>query len=138
MREVVLESAFFGAVDGWTEYLCVEVLPSGWIEVTSCSREVLCMDPPEGRDVVWPEGYDPENDEHAGTLPISVDGKVVAERDGDFLVGETLYPHSDDAVIRVERGDVETALEWARGYGWAEQPGFEEAWRKVEEAIRRP
>ena len=41
----------------------------------------------EAGEVVWPEAYDPENDD-GDTLPISVGGKTVAGRDGDFLVGE--------------------------------------------------
>ena len=75
------------SVDAWTEYLCLEILPDRRVAITSRSAEPLMGKGWEAGEVVWPEGYDPENDD-GDTLPISVGGKTVAGRDGDFLVGE--------------------------------------------------
>ena len=75
------------SVDAWTEYLCLEILPDRRVAITSRSAEPLMGKGWEAGEVVWPEEYDPENDD-GDTLPISVGGKTVAGRDGDFLVGE--------------------------------------------------
>ena len=85
------------------EYLCLEILPDRRVAITSRSAEPLMGKGWEAGEVVWPEGYDPENDD-GDTLPISVGGKTVAGRDGDFLVGEELLPHSDDATVTFSPG----------------------------------
>lgn len=75
----------------------------------------------EAGEVVWPEGYDPENDD-GDTLPISVGGKTVAARDGDFLVGEELLPHSDNADGNVQqtagRCSILAGKLWLVGTAW--------------------
>jgi hypothetical protein len=63
------------------------------------------------------EGYDPENDD-GDTLPISVGGKTVAGRDGDFLVGEELLPHSDDATVTFSPGQQVLCSIRLENYGW--------------------
>ena len=88
--------------------------------------------------VILPEGYDPDAcvfEEEV--LPLTVGGKAVAGRDGDFLVGENLEPHSDDAVITFEPEQAAAASAWLKEYGWSRQLGFAEAWRAIEAALRR-
>jgi hypothetical protein len=60
---------FHGAIDAWTEYLCMERLPDGSLELSSRSRELLGY----GHDwwlgeVVWPAGHNPDENED-GVLP---------------------------------------------------------------------
>ena len=59
---VVLKSEFHGSIDAWTESLCLEILPDGRVAITSRSAEPLMGEGWEAGEVVWPEGYDPEDD----------------------------------------------------------------------------
>ena len=131
---VVLKSEFHGSIDAWTEYLCLEILPDRRVTITSRSAEPLMGGGWEAGEVVWPEGYDPENDD-GDTLPISVGGKTVAGRDGDFLVGEELLPHSDDATVTFSPGQQAAARSWLENYGWSKRPGFREAWLEIEATL---
>ena len=88
----------------------------------------------EAGEVVWPEGYELENDD-GDTLPISTGGKTVAGRDGDFLVGEELLPHSDDATVTFSPRQQAAARSWLENCDWSERPGFGEAWLEIEAAL---
>lgn len=135
--EVLLTAEFHGAMDVWTEHLCVEVLPDRRVELSSRSAEPLMGDGWEAGEVVWPDDYDPDDDEAGDdVLPVSVGGKRVAGKDGDFIVGEELMPHSDDAVAIFDRGQVEEAREWLKAYGWADRPGFPKAWAAIQNFLR--
>jgi hypothetical protein len=133
---VLLESEFHGATDVWTEYLCLEVLPDLRVVITSRSAVLLMGEGWEAGEIVWPEGYDPEND-NGDTLPISVGGKAVAGRDGDFLVGEELLPHSDDATAMFIPGQQAAAQSWLEKYGWSQRPGFRETWLEIEATLAK-
>ena len=83
----------------------------------------------EAGEVVWPEGYDPENGD-GDTLPISVGGKSVAGRDGDFLVGEELLLHSDDATVTLSPGQQAAARSWLKIMAGRSAQGLERpGWR---------
>jgi hypothetical protein len=131
---VVLEGEFHGSTDAWTEYLCLEILPDRRVTITSRSAELLMGEGWEAGKVVWPQGYDPDNNDR-DTLPISVGGKAVAGRDGDFVVGEELVPHSDDATATFGAGQQAAARSWLDGYGWSKCPGFKQAWLAIEAAL---
>ncbi len=131
---ILLEGEFHGAIDAWTEYLCLEIMPGGRVTITSRSAELLMGEGWEAGEAVWPQGYDPESDD-GETLPISVGGKTVAGRDGDFLVGEELVPHSGDATTTFSPGQQTAARSWLENYGWSERAGFREAWLEIDAAL---
>ncbi len=93
--EILADQEFSGFLDAWWEYLCLRRLPDGRVEVSSRSRELLGYENQWFGDPVWPEGYDPEDDDR-DVLPVTVGGKAVFGRDGCGVVGEDLLPHSDD------------------------------------------
>jgi hypothetical protein len=132
---VLLSAPFHGSIDAWTEHLCLETLPDGRIEISSRSAEVLMGPDWADGDVVWPEGYDPESDDGSDALPLTVGGKAVAGRDGDYIVGEDLRPHSDDSIARFSLGQITDAFSWLQNYGWTTKPGFADAWTLIQEAF---
>jgi hypothetical protein len=132
---VLLSAQFHGSIDAWTEHLCLETLSDGCIEISSRSAEVLMGPDWADGDVVWPKGYDPESDDGSDVLPLTVGGKAVAGRDGDYIVGEDLRPHSDDSIARFSLGQVADAFSWLQHYGWAIRPGFADAWTVIQEAF---
>jgi hypothetical protein len=136
--EVLGALQFSGFTDAWTEYLCLERLADGGVELSSRSFELLGY----GRDwfgePVWPEGYDPDADDaDQDILPLSVGGKFVKERDGDATRGHELVPHNynDDAVATFRRGEFEEALNWLEGYGWTKAPDFDAAMKEIKDAL---
>jgi hypothetical protein len=123
---VLLSGEFHGAVDAWTEHLCLEVRTDGRVELSSRSRELLMGYGWEAGEVVWPEGYDPEHADN-GVLPLSVGGKAVAGTSGDFIVGENLVPHVGGSTAVFDHGQTEDARSWLASYGWWGKPGIEDA-----------
>jgi|SRR5271166_1137149 len=130
---------FHGAIDAWTEYLCIERLTDGSLELSSRSRELLgyCGDWRLG-EVVWPEGYSPDADDpdqDVDVLPLTVAGKLVWGRDRDGVVGHKLFPHSNDAVAVFRRGQSRDARVWLEDYGWSRAPSFEAAMEMINAAL---
>ena len=68
LHEIILSGEFYGFVDSWTEYLCLERNPDGSITLTSRSREILAQ---SGR-------Y-----KERGWLPATIRRKEVWGYDGD-------------------------------------------------------
>jgi hypothetical protein len=132
---VLLSGTFSGSIDGWTEYLCMEILPDGRVELTSRSREPLATADWTAGAVVYPDGVDPDDDTEGEVLPLTIAGKPVWGRDGDFLVGEDMLPHSDDATAIFEGGESTSARDWLEAYGWSRKPGFAEAWSAIAASI---
>lgn len=101
----------------WTEYLCMEVLPDGSLELTSKSREVLGADGALGDDVVWPEGFDPEDEDCDNQpWPISIGGKQVVTCEDGIYLGAELGPHSDGSSATFEPGESVEAVNWVLRY----------------------
>jgi hypothetical protein len=121
--QVLAEAEFNGAVDCWTEFLCLQQSPDDTITLSSCSRTVLA------------EAHDYSNEEGEIELPEHINGERVWGIDGDFVVGEQLVPHSDDAVIVLSRGNVEEARAWLEERGWHDRAQFPAAWAVIEEAM---
>jgi hypothetical protein len=129
---------FHGATDSWTEYLCIEKLADGSLELSSRSNELLGYGDWWLGEVVWPEGYSPDANDPDGdedVLPLSVGGRTVWRRNGDGIVGHELVPHSDDAVAVFQPGQSQEARGWLEGYGWSRAPNFEAAMEKINEAL---
>jgi hypothetical protein len=127
---------FSGAIDAWTEYLCMERLADGSLELSSRSKELLGYGDWWDGEVVWPEGYNPDDpDTDEDVLPLTVGGKTVSGRDGDGIIGHELVPHNDDAVAVFRRGQSEDARVWLQRYGWSRTPNFEAAMEKIKNAL---
>lgn len=120
---VLAKAEFCGAIDCWTEFLCLQENPDGTITLSSCSRKMLA----EARD------YSDEDGEQS--LPEYIDGERVWGVDGDFVVGEQLVPHSDDAVVILSHGDVEEARVWLEDRGWRNKDGFSSAWAEIKRSL---
>ena len=128
---------FRGMTDAWTEYLCIEQLADGGVELSSRSRELLGYGDWWLGDVVWPDGYVPDQDnpDADAVLPLTVAGKAVFGRDGDGIVGHELVPHSDDAVAVFRPEQSADARAWPEGYGWRRAPNFEAGMEKLTEIL---
>lgn len=124
-------------IDAWTEYLCMERLSDGTVELSSRSRELLGYDDWWLGAVVWPEWYNLD-DNDGGVLPLSVAGKLVWGQDGDGIVGHDLVPHDDGAVAVFQPGRCQEARVWLEDYGWSRAPNFEAAMEKITEALGPP
>lgn len=135
--KVLITAEFNGAMDTWTEYLCIESLGSAQIELSSRSREPLMGYGWSAGEVVWPEGYDPDSEENeeSDVMPVSVAGKQVIGRDGDFFVSASLLPHTDDAMAVFDKGQANDAWTWLKAYGWTEKRDFLEAWATIEKLL---
>jgi hypothetical protein len=81
---------FHGAIDAWAEYLCVERLADGSLELSSRSGELLGYSGDWFGEPVWPEGCGPDVDEDV--LSTTVGGKTILGRDRDGVVGHKLVP----------------------------------------------
>lgn len=126
---VLLERKLATAADSWTEYLCLERLDAGEIELSTRAYEVLAYEGELGSDVIWPIDHDAENEDNP--LPLSIDGKRVRGRDGDAYVGCDLVPTSDTACCRFQAGDfgaIELGLDQTN---WRRVTGFDTAWTGI-------
>ena len=121
--EVLLSGEFYGFVDSWTEYLCMERNQEGSIALTSRSREILAE---AGR-------Y-----KEKGWLPATIRRKEVWGYDGDYVVGQRLLPHDGDAELTVSRNQFDVAARWLIGRKWNLQPEFGEAWAQIRSALYAP
>ena len=133
--EILATKQFSGAIDAWREYLCLNRLPDGSLEISSRSRELLGYENEWFGDPVWPEGYDLDGDDY-DVLPVTVGGKRVLGRDGCGVVGEDLQPHTDDSVAVFRPGEIANAEEWLRGYGWGSCPDFETIMQRLREGLQ--
>jgi hypothetical protein len=125
---------FHGMIDAWTEYLCMEKLADGTVELSSRSRELLGYNDWWLGEVVWPEGYNLD-DNDGGVLPLTVAGKSVWGKDGDGIVGHDLVPHQDGAVAVFRSGQSADCRAWLEEYGWSRAPNFEAAMKKITETL---
>jgi hypothetical protein len=94
----------------------------GGLELSSRSNEVLGYGDWWDGEVVWPEGYEPDANDHdkaEDVLPLTVGGKTVRGRDGDAVVGEKLVPHYDYSVATFRPGQSADARVWLEDYGWS-------------------
>jgi hypothetical protein len=129
---------FHGAIDAWTEYLCMERLMDGSFELSSRSRELLGYCGDWFGEPVWPEGYSPDAaypDASEEVSPLTVGGKAIFGRDRDGVVGHGLVPHSDDAVAVFRRGQFRDARVWLEDYGWSRAPSFGAAMEMINAAL---
>jgi hypothetical protein len=121
--EILLSGEFYGAVDTWTEYLCLARNPDGSITLTSRARQILAE---AGR-------Y-----KERGWLPATIRRKEVWGYDGDYVVGQRLLPHDGDAELTVSRNQFDVAAGWLTGRKWDRQPEFGEAWASIRSALYGP
>ena len=126
---------FHGGMDAWSEYLCMERMPDGSLELSSRSRELLGygVDWRLG-EVVWQESYNPDENEGCD-LPLTVAGKAVWVRDGHGVVGRKLVPHTDEAVAVFRPSQCRDARAWLEEYGWSRAPNFETAMEMINAAL---
>jgi hypothetical protein len=121
--EILLSGEFYGAVDSWTEYLCLARNPDGSITLTSRARQILAE---AGR-------Y-----KKRGWLPATIRRKEVWGYDGDYVVGQRLLPHDGDAELTVLQNQFQLAAEWLIRRKWDIQPEFGEAWARIRSALYDP
>jgi hypothetical protein len=121
--EVLLSGEFWGAHDFWTEYLCMERNKDGNIAPTSRSRQILA----EARRY-----------QKRGWLPATIRRKEVWGYDGEYVVGQRLLPHDEDAEPTVSQNQFDVAARWLIGRKWNIQPEFGEAWAQIRSALYAP
>ena len=101
--EVILIAEFSGAHDAWVEHLCIERNADGTISLSSRSHAALA----EVADFV--------DDEGGVRLPEAVDGVRVGGYEGNYVVGEHLLTHDDEAEITLVVGAVTDAEVGSQG-----------------------
>jgi hypothetical protein len=121
--DVLLEGEFYGFVDSWTEYLCMERNKDGSITLTSRAHEILA----EGGRY-----------KKRGWLPATIGRKEVAGYDGDYVVGRRLLPHDGDAELTVSQNQFDVAARWLISRKWDTQAEFGEAWARIRSALYDP
>jgi hypothetical protein len=121
--DVLLEGEFYGFVDSWTEYLCMERNKDGSITLTSRAHQILAE---AGR-------Y-----KERGWLPETIRGKEVAGYDGDYVVGGRLVPRDGNAELTVSPNQFDVAARWLIGRKWDTQSEFGEAWAQIRSALYSP
>jgi hypothetical protein len=127
---------FHGRLDTWNEYLCMERLEDGRLELSSRRRVLLGYENSWFGEVVWPEGHDPDQNE-GDILPVTVDGTAVWGRDGSGIVGHELVSYGDEAVRVFRLGESEDARVWLGDYGWARAANFEAAMEMIKAALSK-
>jgi hypothetical protein len=121
--EILLVAEFSGMLDAWPEHLCIEKNADGTITLSSRSHPVLAE---VGKFM------DDEGEVH---LPEAIDGVRVGGYEGDYVVGEDLVPHGDEAEITLSVGQEQEAEAWLRDHGWEKKGGYDEAWRRIQWAL---
>lgn len=124
----------------WTEYLCMEVATDGSVTLTSKSREVLGADwSLEDDDVVWPDGFDPDDEDcDDRPLPVSIGGKKVIDLEDGCYLGDKLLPHSDGATATFKPGNSDAAANWVLEYYRDAFPSVaDETLRAIKAALER-
>lgn len=124
--EILPLAEFFGAIDAWDEYLCIEQWGDGTFRLSSCSHPVL--------------GYvhelckiDEETQEYI--IPAKIGSTSVAQ-EGDYIVDmEELVPHQDDAEVICRHGEMQKALDWMIEYGWNKRIDLGEIRSRIEKII---
>jgi hypothetical protein len=110
--EILASMQFSGVLDAWTEALCLERHADGTITLSSRSHEVLAED-----TAFWGE----DGELH---LPAEIHGEKVVGTEGDYVIGEKLLPHDDDAMITIDADEYEDALFWLEQRGWDRHQDF--------------
>jgi hypothetical protein len=121
--DVLLDGEFYGFVDSWTEYLCMERNKDGSITLTSRAYQILAE---AGR-------Y-----KERGWLPETISGKQVCGYDGDYVVGGRLVPRDGDAELTVLPSQFDVAARWLISRKWDTQSEFGEAWARIRSALCAP
>jgi len=121
--DVLLEGEFYGFVDSWTEYLCMERNKDGSITLSSRAYEILA------------EAY---RYKERGWLPETIQRKEVVGYDGDYVVGGRLLPRDGDAELTVSRNQFDVAARWLINRKWDPQSEFGEAWAQIRSALYGP
>jgi len=121
--EVILIAEFSGAHDAWVEHLCIERNADGTISLSSRSHAALA----EVADFV--------DDEGGVRLPEAVDGVRVGGYEGNYVVGEDLLTHDDEAEITLPVGAEAEAKSWLADRGWDKKAGFDAAWKQIAAAL---
>jgi hypothetical protein len=119
--EILLVGEFYGAHDGWDEYLCLGLNEDGTVTLSSRRYDALAE---------VQEYIDEDGEEH---LPEMIEGKTVSGREGDYVVGGDLLPYDPEITLSV--GQEQEAEAWLRDRGWDEKRGYEEAWRRIKWAL---
>jgi hypothetical protein len=114
--EILITGEFYGALDSWTEYLCLARNVDGSITLSSRSREILA-EAAKYRERGW--------------LPATIRRKEVSGFDGDYVVGKRLLLHDGEAEIAVSQDQFDVAVEWLMRRKWHLQAQFEEAWAQI-------
>jgi hypothetical protein len=118
--EILISAEFSGALDIWTEYLCVQRHRNGSITLSSRSSEILA------------EACDYQDEDGNEDLPALINGKKVCCIAGDYVLGEELLPHDDDAIVTVARGGTKEAKSWLAERGWQKKKGYDQVWARIE------
>jgi hypothetical protein len=121
--ELLITGEFYGALDSWTEYLCVARNADGSITLSSRSREILA-EAGKYRERGW--------------LPETIRRKEVEGYDGDYVVGTRLLLHDGEAEITVAQNQFDVAAGWLVSRKWNLQHQFGRAWMRIRSALYPP
>lgn len=128
--EILLKGQFSGMASGWNESLCLDADDDG-IWLSSRGFEVLT-------DASQFAVLDEDGDFVEYRVPEFINGIEVEGIEGEWVVGGNFVPHDDDAEIHLSFGQTDEALEWLKRREWHLQPGFDEAWWKIQKALKGP
>jgi len=147
-ERVIGEFECANMVSSWTEYLCMEMHPDGSVTLTSKGPVVLGGYGDLDGEVVWPEGYEPEDDEEydpeAGEdderpLPVSIGGKEVVSYNEGMYFGSELVPSYDDSMATFKQGESQEARKWVLEYYAGAFAEVDESVLKIiDEALQAP
>jgi hypothetical protein len=121
--EILLSGEFYGAIDSWTEFLCLERHLDGTITLSSRGHQIL------GETM-------PYSDEDGNlSLPPILNGQVVGGHEGDYVIGTELVPHGQGAEVTISVEQIEFAVRWLEDRGWNRMPGCGAAWCRIQAAL---
>ena len=121
--EILLMAEFDGAIDTWSEFLCIQRNDGGTITLSSRSRPILA------------EVSAYEDDDGKVTLPETIDGERVDGCEGGYVVGEELLLVDDEAEITLPAGSLGDAEAWLAGRGWDKNADYQTAWLGIATAL---